>query len=176
MIEIGCGNGHFLEDYAFLHPETNCLGIDLRLKRIEKGCRKADRGKLSNLRFMLGDGFAILAKLPSAAMADRVAVNFPDPWPKFRHRDNRLNRAAAIAAMLARIAPGGDFVWVCDYYPQIVDVIMLMQPWLTTGEFVNHFSAEGYGEGLDGYPRTLYERRWRAMGRRIYYLRFCRRG
>lgn len=175
MIEIGCGNGHFLEEYADLYPGTDCLGIDLRIKRIEKSCRKADRKGLSNLRFMLGDAFAILAGMPPGVLADRIAVNFPDPWPKYRHRDNRLNRREAIAAMLARISPGGDFVWVCDYYPQIVDVLVQMQPWLATGEFENVHGWEGYGEGIEGYPRTLYEKRWRAMGRRIYYLRFVRR-
>lgn len=174
LIEIGCGNGHFLTDYAVLYPETSCLGIDLRIKRIEKACRKADRRQLSNLRFMLGDAFSILSELPSGILVDRIAVNFPDPWPKYRHRDKRLNRSEAIALLLKRIAPGGDFIWVCDYYPQIVDVLLQLQPWVASGVFENVHGWQGVGEGLEDYPRTLYEERWRALGRRIYYLRFVR--
>jgi len=175
MIEIGCGNGHFLQDYAALHPECDCLGIDLRIKRIEKSCRKADRHKLSNLGFHLGDAFKALREMPAGVRAARIAVNFPDPWPKYRHRANRLNRSEAIRAMLDRVEQGGDFVWVCDYYPQIVDVLLLMQPWIASGEFVNANPGCGYGDGIEGYPRTLYESRWRAMGRRIYYVRCIRR-
>ena len=43
ILEIGCGNGHFLTAYASAHPEQLCIGIDLRLERTDKALRKRDR-------------------------------------------------------------------------------------------------------------------------------------
>jgi len=170
VLEAGCGNGHFLAEYARMFPLSDCIGIDIRERRIVRACRKAEI--IANLRFFRGDAFALLRGYFSNTEFTNIFVNFPDPWPKYRHRDKRLNTEGHLAELLARIAPGGALVWVSDYYPQIIDVLLLMQPFVRRGEFQNTFGRHGYGEGLADYPMTLYERRWRAMGRRIYYLRF----
>lgn len=176
VVEVGCGNGHFLRDCAARYPERDFLGIDLRLRRIDRSCRKAERDSLPNLRFMLGDAVRIFRDELADTPVSRVCVNFPDPWPKYRHRDNRLNRPDSLAAFVERLEPDGELVWVCDYYPQIVDVLVLLEPLVCSGRLGNRFGAAGFGDGIEGYPATLYERRWRAAGRRIYFLRFSRSG
>ncbi|MDR2734414.1 MAG: methyltransferase domain-containing protein [Spirochaetota bacterium] len=172
-LEIGCGNGHFLLEYARLHPEQDCIGVDMKAKRIMKACRKADRLDMPNLRYILGDASALLGGFFSATLFAALLVNFPDPWPKYRHRDNRLNHPAKLDLMLSHIAPGGSLIWVSDYYPQIIDLLVMMLPRQERGEWANAF-GQGYAEAIEGYPATLYESKWRAIGRRIYYLHFIR--
>jgi len=172
-IEIGCGNGHFLLEYARLHPDTDCIGVDMKARRLAKACRKADRLGMPNLRYALGDALALLGGFFSATLFAAILVNFPDPWPKYRHRDNRLNHPAKLGAMLSHVAPGGDLIWASDYYPQIIDLLLLLRPWQERGEWANAF-GEGYAEAIAGYPATLYESKWRALGRRIYYVHFIR--
>ena len=176
VLEVGCGNGHFLAEYALRFPECDCIGIDLRESRLARACRKAELRHIPNLRFARGDVFALLQGYFSGVSFTRIFVTFPDPWPKYRHREKRLNHAPHLAALLASLEPGGEFIWICDYYPQIVDVLLLMQPSVRQGAFINAFGADGFGEGLEDCPRTLYEARWRAMGRRIYYVKFIRSG
>jgi tRNA (guanine-N7-)-methyltransferase len=174
VLEVGCGNGHFLAEYARLFPGSDCIGVDLKAGRLARACRKADLQGIPNLRFVRGDVFALLQGYFADVSFARIFINFPDPWPKYRHREHRLNHPARLEGLLAHLEPGGEFIWVCDYYPQIVDVLLLMQPFVRQGLFTNAFGAKGYGEGIAGYPMTLYEKRWRAMGRRIYYIKFIR--
>src|SRR5215472_10966867 len=49
-VELGCGDGSFLVDYARLHPKQNFLGIERLLGRIRKLDRKGRRAGLTNLR------------------------------------------------------------------------------------------------------------------------------
>ena len=90
VLEIGCGNGHFLAAYATAHPDQFCVGIDLRLERIEKALRKRDRAGLGNLHFLRCDALDFLHELPAGACLGDIYMLFPDPWPKKRHHKHRL--------------------------------------------------------------------------------------
>lgn len=169
-VEVGCGNGHFLVDHARHDPGTTFVGIDLAPKRVAKACEKAERAALPNLRFMLADALDALEESFAPASLAELFVNFPDPWPKYRHRHHRLNRAPFIELVLARLAPGGRFWWVCDFYPQVLDVARLVAPHVATGLVTPRFGRDVLSTACPEYRATLYERKWRAQGRDIFYL------
>ena len=173
-VEVGCGNGHFLTGLAASSPEKNYIGIDIRYKRIEKSCSKADRAGLSNLRFILDDAYKVLEEYFPEGSLSAVYVNFPDPWPKFKHRKFRLNRMLFIRLMSKSLESGGDLWWVCDHYPQIVSVVSLCRELEKEGLLKNCHGIEGFSLEEPEYPPTLYEKRWRSEGRPIFYIRFKR--
>ena len=49
-VELGCGDASFLAEYARRHPDTNFLGVERLLGRIQKLDRKGRRAGLTNLR------------------------------------------------------------------------------------------------------------------------------
>jgi len=79
VFEIGCGNGHFLAAYATAHPDQFCVGIDLRLERIEKALHKRARAGLGNLHFLRCDALDFLHELPAGACLSDIYMLFPDP-------------------------------------------------------------------------------------------------
>ena len=64
VLEIGCGHGHYLSDYASAHPEEHCIGIDLLNRRVEKADRKKEKRELSKLQFLKAEAVEFLETLP----------------------------------------------------------------------------------------------------------------
>lgn len=109
-IEIGMGKGSFLLTLARRNPGINYIGIEryssVLLRAVEKyeeysGGEKflySDSGEgqeltiheeLSNLRFVCMDA-AEITEVFEPGEADRIYLNFSDPWPKKRHAKRRL--------------------------------------------------------------------------------------
>jgi len=102
VYELGCGHGHLLSAYATAHPSTQCLGVDLVTKRIDRALRKQSRLGLKNLAFLKANAIAVLAALPEHVKLAGIFVLFPDPWPKKRHHRRRLLQTELLDALAAR--------------------------------------------------------------------------
>lgn len=105
-LEIGCGHGHWLVDYASEHPQKRCLGIDIAGGRIERALRKRQRAGIANVDFVKGEAMETLDSLPAHVSLGEVFVLFPDPWPKKRHWKNRLFCAVFLEQLAARCPAG----------------------------------------------------------------------
>ena len=126
VLEIGCGNGHFLAAYAAAHPGQPCAGFDLRLDRVEKARRKRDRAGLHHLQFFRCDAFDFLQELPAATRLADLFMLFPDPWPKKRHHKNRLLKPSFLDALAARAGQGSRFFFRTDYRPYYDEAVAIV--------------------------------------------------
>ena len=124
-VELGSGDGSFLAQYAKQHPEQNFIGVERLLGRLRKLDRKGQRAGLHNLRLIrLEAAYLVEYLLPRAAVA-ALHVYFPDPWPKRKHRKNRLvnERFPELAQQV--LLPGG-VVFLrtddADYFEQMTRV------------------------------------------------------
>jgi len=89
-VDIGCGDGAFLVARAEQFPERNFLGLEKLAGRVRRGCKKASRVGVTNVRFLrIESGYAIQYLLPPASV-EIVHLLFPDPWPKKKHRRRRM--------------------------------------------------------------------------------------
>lgn len=136
-LEVGCGHGHWLVDYAASNPEKFCLGIDMMGSRIRRCLRKQERSGLPNLRFVQGEAFETLESLPDTLKLQEVFILFPDPWPKKRHWKNRIINPKFLAR-LASFCQKGVIVHfrtdVEDYYNWAVEVVGEHSDWEITTE------------------------------------------
>ena len=86
-LEIGMGKGQFLMQMALQNPDINYIGIEryssVLLRALER----------SNLRFVCMDASGI-GEVFEKGEADRIYLNFSDPWPKARHAKRRLTSTA----------------------------------------------------------------------------------
>jgi tRNA (guanine-N7-)-methyltransferase len=106
-VELGSGDGSFLVNYAKLHPECNFLGIERLLGRLRKLDRKALRAGLANVRGLRIESSYFLEYLLPPGSVAALHVYFPDPWPKRKHRKNRLVNARFTEIAWHALAPGG---------------------------------------------------------------------
>lgn len=89
-LELGSGDGSFLAQYATANPQRNFVGVERLLGRLRKLDRKGLRAGLTNLRLIRLEAAYLLEYLAPAGRLDAIHVYFPDPWPKRKHRKNRL--------------------------------------------------------------------------------------
>lgn len=120
--EIGCGHGHFLVRYAEAFPDKFCVGVDIRLERLERSGRKRDRARLPNCHFVRAEAREFLRALPDGVTLDEVWILFPDPWPKARHNKNRLLKPEFFAALATRASAGARIYFRTDHLDYFAEV------------------------------------------------------
>lgn len=133
-LELGCGHGHFLSQYAADHPEETCVGIDFSRDRIRRATRKQGRAGLNNLRFVCGEIREFLSVLPPEPVVSRVFVLYPDPWPKRRHRKYRLMSEEFLDQLAVRSEPGCQLYFRTDsddYFEKTGALVSLHDRWET---------------------------------------------
>ncbi len=122
-VELGSGDGSFLVNYARLHPERNFLGVERLLGRLRKLDRKGLRAGLTNLRGLRIESAYFLEYLLPRQSASALHIYFPDPWPKRKHRKNRMINARFTEIARQALAPDG-LVYLRtddeDYFAQMV--------------------------------------------------------
>ena len=124
-VELGSGDGSFLAKWAATWPSRDFLGVERLLGRLRKLDRKGRRAGLSNLKLMRIEAAYFLEYLLPPSSVQVLHVYFPDPWPKRKHRRNRLvnERFPDLAARV--LAPGGAVYLRTDdedYFRQMQEV------------------------------------------------------
>ena len=109
QLELGCGKGRFTADCAQSMPDTLLVAVekvpDAMVVAMERAC---ERG-LENVRFLDRD-VTLLPELFAPGEAERIYLNFCDPWPKSRCAKNRLT-APGFLRLYADVLPVGGELW-----------------------------------------------------------------
>lgn len=124
-VELGSGDGSFLVQYANLHPEHNFVGVERLLGRLRKIDRKGRRAGLRNLRAVrLEASYFVQYLLPKNSIS-AIHLYFPDPWPKRKHRKNRLVQTG-FPEICAEVLHKDGVIYLRtdddDYFAQMLEV------------------------------------------------------
>jgi tRNA (guanine-N7-)-methyltransferase len=106
-VELGCGDGSFLANYAALHPEHNFIGVERLLGRVKKVDRKGRRANLTNLRGVRVESAYFLEYLLPRHSVNALHLYFPDPWPKRKHHRHRIVNERFPLISQQALVPGG---------------------------------------------------------------------
>ncbi len=152
-VELGAGDGSFLVAWAKANPQRNFLGIERLLGRIRKIERKAKRATLTNVRLMRVEAYYFLEYLLPRRSLTALHLYFPDPWPKRKHRKNRLINEAFAETCTRVLAPDGTIYLRtddADYFEQMQSVFKHFKQVPTPvalaavlTDFERHFQSQG---------------------------------
>jgi len=166
-VELGCGDASFLLEYARRQPETNFIGVERLLGRLQKLDRKGRRLGLQNLRGVRIESAYFLQYLLPAHVAAALHIYFPDPWPKKKHRKNRLINESFPALARNTLASGGT-VYLrtddLDYFQQMNEVFDAAKEFVrvetpaTLAEVVTDFEQFFNAQGI-ATQRAAFRRR-----------------
>ena len=168
FVEIGFGNGEFLEYLAKTYPDILIVGIEVSQWCVAKGARRTLSAGLDNVRIMHGDARFLLRNCFAPESAERVYMNFPCPWPKTRHASRRVTVPLFADLMAYLITPGG-------YFELATDVDWYAQETAETFLYSPHFGADPIEKDPKRPYLTKYERKWRAMGKNTWRLTLHKR-
>jgi tRNA (guanine-N7-)-methyltransferase len=102
---------------------------------------------------------------------DRVLLFFPDPWHKQRHHKRRLVQPPFIAAVAARLKPGGILHMATDWQDYAEHMLAVTG---ACAAFRNCAGEGRYSPRPDYRPVTRFEQRGRRLGHGVRDLLFER--
>ncbi len=167
VLEIGFGDGCFLQYLAQYHLEKNFIGADIARGCVSRAFKRLQRSKLINIQLYHGSGMFLLRNLICPESLSEVYVNFPDPWRKDRHADRRLFQPSFFDILAARLAPRGVLYFTTDHGHYFEQTIAIAQ-------------ASPYFNVTERSPpknvlQTRYARKWQKSGRRCYHVHIQKR-
>lgn len=165
VVEIGHGNGSFLQHLAETHPEWNLFGAETSLGSVTRTFRRLRTMGHPYVRLYRGSGRFVVRNLLPPASLHRVYVNFPDPWPKKRHQAHRLLQQAFFEVLATRLVPGGS-LWLTTDHPGYFRFAV------AEAEHSGCFAVSTTAEPPPAALRTKYARRWITQGKPIHHARF----
>ena len=169
-VELGCGKGRFTADTAAASPDTLLLAVEKVPDAMIIAMERIRDRELANVRFIDGDA-ARLPEMFGKGEADRIYINFCDPWPKSRDAKLRLT-APSFLRMYAEVLPvGGEIHFKTDNTP-LFD--WSIQQFTAEGWELHELTHDLHAAGPVGVM-TDYEAKFYAEGMKINRLVAVRR-
>ena len=161
-LELGCGKGRFTVDTAASMPEVFYVAVEKVPDAMIIAMERAMERGLDNLRFINGDA-AGLCEMFEEGEADRIYINFCDPWPKSRDAKFRLTYPGFLRRYAAILPLGGQIHFKTDNLPLFQwSIEQLEREGWQLSEITNDLHSQG-GEIV----MTDYEAKFSAEGIKI---------
>ena len=159
-LDLGAGDGVYVEARAKREPERDFVAVERLLGRATKIAKKAVRGGLSNLRILRLESAYFLQNLCAPGSVDVITLRYPDPWPKRRHHGNRI-LTREFAAHAARACRQGGRLQLTtddrDYFDWASQEVVACPQW-----------REDLCWRGDSEPTSEFEEKFRQEGRAVY--------
>jgi tRNA (guanine-N7-)-methyltransferase len=166
VIEVGFGDGRYLSHLAAENPDWNILGVEVSLGSVWRAYRRMLRDSRTNVRLFRGDARFLVRDVIGPNTLSRIYVNFPDPWPRKKHRERRLLRAPFFELLSTRLCPEGALSFTTDHE-----------------EYFHFAIAEAASTELfrvdiapppEATLQTKYAQKWQEMKKEIFHAEFTR--
>jgi tRNA (guanine-N7-)-methyltransferase len=160
-VEIGFGNGEFLIDWAGQNPAWDFIGVEISFESMIRLQKKLHQKALANIRPVREDARFAMRELFADFSLRHVLMNFPDPWPKDRHKNRRLLDEEFVRTLAAVLEEKGAYELVTDQqlYAEHARALFEESP---------YFTAQPPEKNPLRPVATKYEQKWRSMGRTTY--------
>ena len=89
VMEIGCGKGQFVCEYAKRNPDKNIIAIECVPTVLVEACEKVKEEKIENIRFLEMKAEYLPLFMKNKTVCE-IYLNFSTPYPKSRHESHRL--------------------------------------------------------------------------------------
>lgn len=172
-MEVGCGRGSFIATMAARQPECFFLAVDRYTPIVARAAALAVDLGLANVRYVDADLERLAEGLPASAIAG-IYLNFSDPWPRRRNEIKRLTHPRLLSLYRTWLMRTGTLSFKTDNAPFFDwSVRQLEKEGWTLILTERNLSVEPPAgcEADPAFIQTEYERKFRALGSPILYLR-----
>ena len=161
LVEIGFGNGEFLQKIVPDYPNFNFIGVEISKTCIRKA--KSRLKNFKNVKLLKCYAELFLSYMCSPNSIYGIFLNFPDPWFKKKHiRTKRFIKPYTIKLMAYCLKKGGFISFLTDWEEYAL--------WVE-----ENFAKFDYFKKIspvfdEEYFYTKYRRKWEKEGRNFYHL------
>ncbi len=170
-VDIGFGGGEFLIDLAEQNPDQAYVGIELDFDRALKLAHRLSRTAIRNVRLIGSAAEWAAREAFEDGSVESFWINFPDPWPKLRHRRRRLVAPRFVHELVRKLSPGGSLRVATDDpdYATAIDDVLSRAVGLR-----NAYAPDRNRHERSIPSRTIFERQWRGQGCQCFYFHYVR--
>jgi tRNA (guanine-N7-)-methyltransferase len=171
VLELGCGRGEYTLGLSALFPEKNFIGIDLKGSRLWKGAKISLQEKRSNAAF-IRSRIEVIDTYFETQEVSEIWITFPDPQPRDKWEGKRLTSPDYLALYKRILGPGAlihlktDNTLLFEYTLELLNKL---------NKNILYKNADVYSIADPGNELTIettYERKFKALGEKIKYIRF----
>ncbi len=167
-LEVGFGDGRYTARRALDEPDARFVGVELSGVSVLRALRRMRREDIGNVALLKGEAQFLLQQLFGTGSLSTITVNFPDPWPKGRHQENRLLRDEFFQLAASRLVPGGSVLLATDH-PEYLEFAREQSQ-------LGGLFELGQAEPPPAVFETKYALKWKTQGKPLYYQPFIRSG
>ena len=166
-LEVGFGDGRYTVRRALAAPEEAFVGLEISGASLLRGLKNIQRHRVANVRLLKANANFAVQHLFAPHSLTSITVNFPDPWPKEKHEENRLLRVPFFELAASRLISGGEIRLATDHPAYLA----FAQAEARQTGFFDLRAAEPPQAVFE----TKYALKWKAQGKPLYYqiFSFC---
>ena len=168
-IEIGMGKGDFIIGKYINNPDINYIGIEKFDSVIVRAIQKLEELDLPNLKLIRMDALEIDDIFSKEV--DTLYLNFSDPWPKNRHQDRRLT-SKIFLEKYNNIFKNKPYIIQKTDNRKLFEYSLIS--YVENGYKIEELSLDLYSDDIKDNIATEYEKRFVALGQRIYMVKVYR--
>ena len=162
-LEIGCGKGKFTVEMAEQNPEVLFIAVERVKEALVLAMEKAISMGLKNVYFLSVDA-AELDQLFEPGEADRIYLNFCDPWPRSKNAKRRLTYHTFLEKYRSVLRPDGEIHFKTDNAALFA---WSLEEFERYGYPVQNVTDDLHRDGVVGVM-TGYEEKFYALGTQIH--------
>lgn len=171
ILEIGPGRGDLLMELASQNPQKKIIAIELGKKRFLHLIPHLEKKELTNVYLIHGDARVILPRYFKENSFETAFVLFPDPWPKRKHEFRRLLNQEFLWLLTHQLKQNGILCLATDDHAY---AIWIHDNLATIATLKNSLAPLLFVSSLPELPITFFEKKWRDMGRKIFFLKYSK--
>ena len=158
-LELGCGKGRFTAETARQEPDVLFVAIEKVPDAMVMAMERAAALALKNVFFVVGDA-ALLPDYFAPDEADRIYINFCDPWPPKRQAKRRLTHRGFLTLYRKVLKMGGQIHFKTDNQPLFA---FSLEEFPQAGYALSEVTRNLHGDGPQGVM-TDYEAKFYDQG------------
>jgi len=170
FLEIGCGWGEVAIQLAKENPKTGFVLLEKKVNRVSHILKEIKKNELTNIKIIILNINWFFEEIFLENQFSEILLNFPDPWPKLRHRKHRSFTVEFTNSVLKFLCPKGRFRFATDHGGYGRDTIRLLRN--TSFSELDSFTFSLKRPDL---PVSFFENIKLKENKKIYYIEFYKK-
>lgn len=166
MLEIGCGKGKFINEFAKNNPDINFIAVEKLSNVIVSAAEKTRNLGLKNVLYLNVSAENLLCFIKPNSI-ERIFLNFSCPYPKNTYANRRLTNVRFLQLYTNLLVQGGE-IWQKTDNQKFFEYSL--EQYSLDGWKLSEVSLDLHNSDFVGNITTEYEERFSALGGRIYRL------
>ena len=176
-LEVGCGKGGFVGQFAFKNPDKNIIAVDIKIDMLgvgrrnivdifTKGGKNAD--DIDNLLLVNYNVESIEKLITEEDRISGLFINFCNPWPRGKHNKRRLTFPKKLEKYKAFLEKDGEIRFKTDDDQLFADSLEYFEQ---SGYEILYKTYDLHNSEVTDNIMTEHEKMFSDEGIKIKYLR-----